>query len=76
LQRVSGRITVVQEQRFRLVTDGGQGFLLTLAHDAGLNGSDLCLLCDAGLRVDVELDGEPGLASAVAHSVKGWAATR
>ena len=40
-QTAAGYITVVQEQRFRLVTDTGQGFLLTLAHNAPVGENDL-----------------------------------
>jgi hypothetical protein len=34
-------IVVAKEQRLRLVTDGGQGLLLTLAGNASLNEGDL-----------------------------------
>jgi hypothetical protein len=67
---VSGRITLVQEQRFRLVNDSGQSFLLTLRHNAGLDASGLCQLRDTRARVVVEFAGEPGLESAVAYSLK------
>jgi hypothetical protein len=65
-----GYIAVVQEQRFRLITDAGQGLLLTLAHDAPLDESDLHHLHDANLHVVVEYEGEPNLDSGVAHSIK------
>jgi hypothetical protein len=65
-----GTIAVVQEQRFRLITDAGQGLLLTLAYDAPLDGKDLHRLHDANLHVVVEYEGEPNLDSGVAHSVK------
>lgn len=67
---VSGHITVVQEERFRLVTDTGQGLLLTLSNHAGLDADDLCRFRDAGTRVVVRYDGEPNLESAVARSVR------
>jgi hypothetical protein len=35
---IEGRITLVQEQRFRLTTDGSQSFLFSLAQDAPLDG--------------------------------------
>jgi hypothetical protein len=65
-----GYITVVQEQRFRLVTDTGQGLLLTLAHDAPLDGNDLQNIHDANLHVVVEYEGEPNRETGVAHSLK------
>jgi len=65
-----GTIAVVQEQRFRLITDAGQGLLLTLAHDAPLDDQDLRQLHDLNLHVVVEYEGEPNLDSGLAHSVK------
>ncbi len=65
-----GTIAVVQEQRFRLVTDAGQGLLLTLAYDAPLDESDLHRFHDTGMHVVVEYEGEPNLASGVAHSIE------
>jgi hypothetical protein len=50
MQTAMGYITVVQEQRFRLLTNEGQGLLLTLAHHASLRGSYL------------RLDGQPAAA--------------
>ena len=67
--RVGGRVTVVQEQRFRLISDDDRSLLLTLAHDANLGGADLCRLRDDAVHVVVEYSGEPGLASAVAYRV-------
>ncbi len=70
IHTAQGYITVVQEQRFRLVTDSGQGLLLTLAHDASLDSSDLQRFHDADLHVLVEYEGESNLESGVARSVK------
>ena len=64
-----GTIAVVQEQRFRLITDAGQGLLLTLAYDAPLDESDLHRLHATGVRVVVEYEGEPNLESGIAHSI-------
>ena len=66
----TGRIVVVQEQRFRLRSDAGSWLLLTLAHDAPLDAADLCRLRDAGARGEVEYGGEPGLAAGVARGVR------
>jgi hypothetical protein len=58
-----GNITIVQEQRFRLVTDDGRGLLLTLAYDAYAPNGDLQRLHDSNTRVIVEYTGEPNLES-------------
>ena len=69
-----GRITLVQEQRFRLATDAGPSYLLVLAHDASQDAADLHRWLDAGTPVAVEYTGEPGLDSGVAHNIKEGAA--
>jgi formate dehydrogenase major subunit len=69
-KEVQGRITLVQEQRFRLVTDDGRVLLLTLAHNAD---ADLRRLQQSGASVRVEYDGEPNFSSGVAHRV--WPAS-
>jgi hypothetical protein len=71
-----GHITVAQEQRFRLATDAGQSFLLTLAHDAPVDGADLCRFRDERAHVVVEYTGEPGLASGLARSIHRSAGSR
>jgi hypothetical protein len=65
-----GRITLVQEQRFRLATDDGPSYLLVLAHDAPLDEADLDRFKRESTPVLVEYSGEPGLDSGVAHSVR------
>ena len=65
----TGYITVVQEQRFRLVTDAGQGLLLTLAHDAPLDSNNLQHLHESETHVDVEYEGNPNLQTGVAHII-------
>ncbi len=66
---ISGQIITIQEQRFRLVTDDGRGFLFTLT-----NGSptveNLNRWQADGVRVDVEYTGEPNVTSGVAHAVR------
>jgi hypothetical protein len=69
-QLASGHITVVQEERFRLLTDGGQGLLLTLAHGAGADAADLARYLAEHAHVTVEYRGEPNLASGVALAVR------
>jgi hypothetical protein len=70
LRTATGRISVVQEGRFRLLTDGGQGLLLTLGHDASVDDAGLHDLHARDARVLVEYEGEPNLASGVAHRVR------
>ena len=65
--QVRGRLIQVQEQRFRIALDNGAAYLLTLAHDAGV---DLQALLRMGQEVVVEYEGEPGLSSGVAHTVR------
>ncbi len=69
-QTAMGRIVLVQETRFRMTTEGGQNFLLTLAHNANIAPSDLHYLLDSDAQVVVEYIGEPGLESGVAHAVR------
>jgi hypothetical protein len=65
-----GYIILVQEQRFRLVTDAGRGLLLTLAHDARASASDLYRWHQANTRVKVAYEGEPNLESGVTRLVR------
>ncbi len=70
LRQVEGRISIVQEERFCLLSDDGRGLLFTLAHDADVGGPRLQRFRAANTQVRVGYSGEPGLASAVAHSVR------
>ena len=67
---VTGIVTVVQEERFRLLTDDGRGFLLTLAHSANCDDAELCYLRDAHTRVHVRYSGEANTDSGIAHSIE------
>lgn len=69
-QRATGRITVVQEGRFLLVTDRGRGLLLTLAEDADGSVDALQRYRDTGTRVAADYEGEPDLAGGVARAVR------
>ena len=66
----AGYITVVQESRFRLLTDSGQGLLLTLGHQANVQAEDLCGFLDAHTHVLVEYAGEPNTDSSVVYKVR------
>jgi hypothetical protein len=65
-----GHIIIVQEQRFRLETTGGQVLLLTLAHNAPISHQGLTRLRDSGALVRVTYTGDPNTASATAQSVE------
>lgn len=66
---VRGHIIIVQEQRFRLLTERGQGVLLTLSHHANVGVGALQRYRDAQALVTVEYEGEPNMASGIAHAV-------
>ena len=65
--KISGQITTIQEQRFRLITRDGRGFLFTLADGATDNLRRSHAL---GLDVVVEYTGEPNVATGIAHAVR------
>ena len=65
-----GHLTHVQEQRFRIATSGGPNLLLTLAQTAHLDSAELQRLLRERATVVVDYEGEPGLASGVAHEVR------
>ncbi len=67
---VTGVIAVVQEERFRLVTDSGQAYLLTLHNNLRTSAEDLCRWHKQGTRVIVEYEGEPNLTSGVACAIR------
>jgi hypothetical protein len=64
-----GRILLVQESRFRLLTGDGRGLLLTLAHNANVDADDLHRFHREDALLAVHYTGEPNLASGVAHRV-------
>ena len=65
-----GHITLIQEDRFTLITDAGQGLLLTLAEGADADAADVRRLYHEQTHVAVDYDGAPGLASGVARAVR------
>lgn len=67
--QVSGRIVSLQEQRFRLLTDTGQVFLLTLSRHAPLDSEKLAELHRAQAHLQVHFTGEPNLSGGVAQNV-------
>jgi hypothetical protein len=69
-QMISGRITIVQEQRFHLISDAGQGMLFTLAHNTSASTADLRHFLNTNAHVLIEYTGEPNLASGAAQAVR------
>jgi hypothetical protein len=67
--QATGHISVVQEERFRLITDDGAGLLLTLSRKANASPDDLCKFHQANTRVRVEYEGEPNMPSGIARRV-------
>jgi urease accessory protein UreE len=70
MKRVTGRIVIVQEQRFRLVANNGRGFLFTLPHNSSVTSDDLLRFRDKSQRLLVEYDGESNTISAVAAKIR------
>ena len=68
-RRLRGRIILVQEDRFRAVGSSGRGYLFTLSHRARAAHEDLARWHAADAEVLIEYEGEPNLASGVAHRV-------
>ena len=66
----SGTIAVVQEERFRLISDDGQGLLLTLSRKAATTPEDLWRFHRQASRVLVEYSGQPNTETGVARQVR------
>jgi hypothetical protein len=62
---LAGWITVIQEARFRLVTDDGRSFLLTLDRKSPVQLPAIRLLQKSHTPVRVEYSGEPNTAHLV-----------
>jgi hypothetical protein len=67
---LQGRINLVQEERFRLITDSGQAYLLVLAHDSSATQADLRIWMQNDIPVAVEYEGEANTDSGVVHHVQ------
>lgn len=67
METADGVITVVQEGRFKLVTDGGRVMHFVLAHDAAIEAQDLLPLAQALTRVRVAYTRPDHLIAALAH---------
>ena len=70
MQSAEGVITLVQEGRFALVTDGGRVMHFLLAHDASLEPQDLPSLKRNQRRVRVDYTEPSHLIAHVAHTLR------
>ncbi len=66
----TGRILMVQEERFRLMTDAGDTLLLTVPTFARFGPADLKRWRAQNAHVRVTYAGAPNLVSGVARSIK------
>ena len=65
-----GYIIAVQEERFRMVTEDGQGLLLGLSNNPTISLEELQDWQQNQSLVSVEYRGEPNLASALVIRIK------
>ena len=69
MREMTGIITVVQEGRFRLVTDEGQSTLFVLSPNARLEAQDLTSFQQAQRRVTVRYRDDRGRIAGLAHDI-------
>ena len=65
-----GHLSILQDDRFRLIGETGRSFLFTLAHNASISDAELRRFYRLRVPVTVEYEGEPDMASGIAHSVR------
>jgi hypothetical protein len=70
METADGIITVVQEGRFKLVTDTGRVMHFVLAHEAAIEAQDLPPLARARTPVRVAYTRPNHVIAAVAHSLR------
>jgi hypothetical protein len=70
MNRATGTITLVQEERFQLACDDGRQRLFILAHGASLERGELVRLQRERTRVEVEYDDPRGLVAHTAHRLR------
>ena len=70
MNRATGTITLVQEERFQLDCDDGKKRLFILSHKAPLETDELAQLKREGAHVEVEYDDQPGLIAHPAHDIQ------
>jgi hypothetical protein len=67
---VIGHITLIQEQRFRLISDNGRGFIFTISRKSAVRLAELQQLLQFHTTVRVEYSGAPNTRSGVADAVR------
>lgn len=70
MKTIQGTIVAVQEERFRLVSPEGQGYLLTLAKPISTHTRELETWRSASTLVEVRYDGQPNLENGVAWRIR------
>lgn len=68
MRQATGTVLLIQEGRFRLLTDDGRGLAFTLSPAAPIEPQDLPPLLHRRVRVDYE--DAPGLLAGAAHRVE------
>jgi hypothetical protein len=69
VRTLDGIVTVVQEGRFQLETDGGDAHTFVLSRKAKLEPDQLPPLQHGQARVRVEFEDAPDLIAYIAHSI-------
>ncbi len=70
MQRATGTIVAIQEERFRLETERGVGLLLTLANRSLISVERMEEWFCAGTQVTIEYRGEPNRVTGIAYCVR------
>ncbi len=70
LQRATGTIVAIQEERFRLETERGDGLLLTLANRSLVGMERMEQWYCSNTPVTIEYRGEPNRNTGIAYSVR------
>ena len=70
LKEITGRIILVQEERFRMVDDSGRGYLFDLSHSSRTRSEDLVNWKNRNTQVFVEFEGTPNFSSGIAHRIE------
>ncbi len=70
LKQTHGQILLVQENRFQIKDAVGRRHLLTLSHSAPVGNLELNRWHKFKIPVMVQYEGEPNLASGIAHKVQ------
>jgi hypothetical protein len=70
LSVIQGRIVAVQEERFRLISLEGQGYLLTLSKPAAERMDELISWHRSGIPVEIQFIGESNLESGIAVAIR------